>query len=772
MVGNMQIRTFMCVVLGMVSAPASPCELEVAAGDTLVKITERSGVEPSRYRELLVYNPSIRDEDRLTIGQRLALPPGWPGTEGCVKAASTVTVADAPRRVGLMAADGERHTWVDDTERPPLPMEMPGEDFFVAHRTEAPLEWADIDWFQQVHRYNRMFDDLLRLELIAGDYRWIVGRQIEDSEAELQDLNSALDHKQALLDKQGEIYTECRPYLDLAYLVQHHPRQRRVQAELAELAEHANRIGQHIDAERELWGHPELDGVLNSNVTERFGQWVSLMGVDPSSGPAALEQVDWGLMAAVWTEISWERSEIINRLRSLAEQKHESPIPEAKEGLAELDALLAVAAEDNIRTSLVAITDILDEIALEHVEEFATRVRRRQSTGRFEEHCVGKQVDLTLAVAELEQRKVKLEADLSVLRNRGHAGRPTSAAEIATAYVRLLALAHWVDAPIDNDLWSGLFWRAGVAMSLARMVPTEAEDLPGWATMEAAEDYLITAAWLSQKPLHQQDLPPSVRMHLRMAGELAAVEAKRPMEISLSPHAAIQVDGSPWMQSDLGGVVRVQLYPGPHRFTVDLGDRIESAVFEVPEVPSARSPAVLKLSITEVVEERQPIESVEGVSEMREIVVDFADKVPPRRWFGTVSAEAAYTLGQPSFGVDMAARGLWSFAGVEIGGGVMVPMAPYPIDGRLMRVMTRIRAGVLLSPKIGRTRLLLSLGGFAAPLLGGGPSTAAEVWIPLDPTSDVKLSVRAHAGYDVWTRPDCPSCVPRWVGGGSIGIVF
>jgi hypothetical protein len=356
--------------------------------------------------------------------------------------------------------------------------------------------------------------------------------------------------------------------------------------------------------------------------------------------------------------------------------------------------------------------------------------------------------DLTRAEDFIDQvRKKRLQVQVQVSQGSADA-LELDAQIIADRYAAVLSEVQGIDAYLSNAVWSGLWWRAGVASRLA-------------GDERVGKDRIRQAAAVAiDNRLDTDAVPPSVLAWLRDGENEVLRSAKGTVTVDAPAHGTVTVDGR---EVELAfGEEQIDLAAGVHRFVfwVEGSDPIMRLV----SVLSGEDHTVVWYRGERLAEEEYEMLGGELV------LPELKDEGKPKSVFIGAGARAGVTLGRPTFGVEVALRVLpkGGSYGFQLGAALLVPTEPYWMeDSEELRAFARLHVGPAARWTRGKFRLAGVVGGYFDPWLGAGPLGTLEFGWQLRPQVGVTLDVRA--GYDV--TPHFPG-IPRYVAGGGVGVWF
>lgn len=743
-------------------APVDPCTIEVERGDTLSAIARDHTGSLARWPELGEVNPSLGEANRLVVGLRLSLPPGWlePGACQPSPPSPSEPASANPPPTALPArwtGQGETAQWAPSgPSRPPLPFDGEAE----RHRAPDATEWDDFDWFRQAERVERALDQLVRYHTAAESAQWIQRTLDDELRAELSEVE---DQRRLHLAEREDLYASPSAVLfratDLAWLLRDVPKLARDEAVLEAVAARWGAFREAVEAERALWDDRSPGSPCSPAERLRWEAWFHVL--DPDGDQLVLPaQVDWGLAWAGWTRLADTRAHLHARwLNQLARQA----VPAHVAG--EVEARLRAVQDDPVAAGLRSLTEYTEALAARHSEAaaVAASMRSQLEPGASEALRIDR-FNLESALWTLEQRATRLSGRLAADAAKSDATLAQQASKVADALLDLLATVHWVDSPVDNARWSGLFWRRAVALHLDR-VGRGTDDLPIYEITSTPEAYLDLAVALSDRSLEALPLPPTLRLMMADAERRVAGLIPRPVVLVLSGPRHVQVDGGAWVAVDPDGRLALELLPGPHRFTVHVEGRFFSRVVELKDVPASAG----ELRVREVelrIELGGPAEAVQSTPEVegRARLVELALEPPkPRRWYGAAWGLAAMHYERWMFGVGGSARGLlWvqrergvagGAVGLEAGAAVLVPLEPFELGvGQWLHPVVRLTADLFAGGELGRVGLRGGVGVFADPLLSLGPFARLAVDVRTGEKRSPTVSVLGDVGVDLWPR--------------------
>ena len=306
-----------------------------------------------------------------------------------------------------------------------------------------------------------------------------------------------------------------------------------------------------------------------------------------------------------------------------------------------------------------------------------------------------------------EQQRQLRRVELAVEQGRG-GSLEADALKIAQRYQAALGEVQVVDAFISNDIWSSLWWKAGVALRLAGQ-----HDL-GSRRIEQA----VAVDLDHQLPVDA--VPPSLQTWFTAAESVIRAKERGVVRIQIHPLAQLTVDGLAislqFGQRDL------ELAPGVHRFVYWLeGSQPMMRLVGVVEGEDHEFYWYLDSNLNG---------EQEDLLGPKPVLPPLPEKERPRAWRAGISAAAGLTLGRPVFGADLTVRYMPRFIGGQIGGALLVPNEPYwmRIDDE-MPVVARIHAGVAGSLIIrlnGRPPGAVSISGGTLLIFGCAVSIRAD----------------------------------------------
>lgn len=663
----------------------------IRRGDSLSKIAEAATGDPHRYAELQALNPGV-DANHLSVGAVLRLPEGWvmPATEAAAASAHPSPPETSDTRGVLFDGPPIRRVSsepIDKLKILPRKAELEGlfRRLILRVALDEGLLTADDT------RRAEVLDELQRLE-----------QQVTLAEVQLAE-------KQEEHDQCAEDAAELEDILRTAGPPD---------TEMEELERMLySDLGEALHQEQILW-EDRLRRVL---AIDDGHAWRSLL--------RAVSTGDWS------RAVSWHRQlfayrdaidayygEELGDMRSRDDDAREAA------GLGPNDYFEGEVSALMQQVSGKATSDVLQSLQQLHTvsrfkPEFIKRERVREELQRLQAlgPCDEELTDVETFLGRLEARRAELQAHLT---SGPHEDIRVNAEMVAGRLIGLLGEIYLLDVPLSNEEWSGLWWKAGVALRLAD------HD-------EQGERYIVQAAAVAtEQDLPDRDLPAKVLAWLADGESKARTAVPGTLRVHVLPTARLTVDGR-----EIGhtwGDVSVDLPPGVHR-----------VLSWTPELGSVGG-LVSVLSGEEVVFQWWEEDGIEG--DDGDLVVVPTEPVvsqepPPRRWFFSVAPSWTWSLGKSSVGATVQAQYAPKLVGVDLAVGVFAPLEDVPTLDGYLRVFGRFRLGLSWRFDVGAVRVTPSAGVWADTWLSVGPVAGLEVTGRL--RKELRLGGFARGGWDL-----------------------
>lgn len=675
------------VILSTTSAvagePEHP-EYVVRAGDTLSLVAERMTGDRLRYPEFAALNGgALRDPSRLEVGVRLRLPEGWaPQPPPAAGAAPAAVAAD--------------DLWSPDVLTP-VPRSDPEEEL---HFLPA---LAELD---------RLFRELTVRAAYLGDLAW-AGQVVDELQAQERERveQIILDREQAVQARRAQA-DACAAEAARAEAILRGARATATPELLAEEERLKATLFEAILAEQAVW-ELRFEGELDE---DGLFLWRSFLESLPNG--------DWVRTAAWHRALAPYRVAFIGRFGEASEADRlaasGTPVVDA------IDAIVKLMQQDSMRRELVD----------------RQRFQAALAQQREARDCSAALVDAEILLEQAQRKRLLVQR---ILNTGDGDALQVDAERVAARYAGVLQDLRYVDRFFPSEMWTALWWKAGVAWRLA------GEHAQGQRAL------LQAVAVSKEQRLPVGQLPPQLDVWLREAELTMAQRMSGRLVVEVPGTATLTVDGREVRHTF--GLGEVELPPGLHRVVVWVdGSRPMARLVSVVEGEDARFAWW---------EQPPPGEHDDVLGERYDLEA-LPHTEPPRRWRFSLGAQAGTLLGKAVLGGSFTIRYLPASAGVELSLGALAPTTPMWLpDQRDLRLFGRARLGALGAWRPGVFHLAGGGGVWVDPGLSFGPYGSIELSWRVK--GELRVGVGLRAGYDVTPHFDV---LPRHMLDGEVSLWF
>jgi hypothetical protein len=681
-----------CLFASVAQAQDGSTTYVVQPGDTLAKIALLATGDAMRHEELFYTNEDALDRaGGLQVGMRLTLPDGW----------SMPDLSNVPK----VQSSGKQELDEDGVS---------GDTVLTPREPPAPNLWDRLAFFPALRELEQDFETLMLRTAYEGDIGWGEAQVENQRSTAREQLEQQILQAEVERDRTQALKEDCDKAAYRAEILLSKFRRYDDNEFEKRSKDILRRLGEAVWEEQQIW-----EGKLWPYIT-------------PSGRNA------WTDFAASLENSRW--TEAIDRHRELDIYR----VGLDRDVTIEPDEALAYSGEATDK-ALYELQDLRNEKA--YTADVHERQKYKEALLAIQNHddCVREFYDAEDFLKEKRRKLVSVQIGLGI---GSSDALSVEARRVANRFSGVLAEVQLVDAFLTNRMWSGLWWKAGVALRLA-------------GDHDLGSTRLAQAASVAQESrLPEGAVPPSVEAWLRAAENEVLRGKKGNVHVLVPPLAKLTVDGVEVEHTF--GETDLELAPGIHRFVFWVG----------------KSEPIMRLvGVVEDGEHDFIWYSNSNLGGEEEAVIGEVPKLPTlpsgpqtKRWHVGVTPMAGLSLGRPTFGVDLSVRYLPLWIGGELGLSVLVPSEPLWLRPREdLFLFARIHGGVALRARANRFTFVGRVGGYTDPLLGAGPHGRLEFAYEVKKDEKLRLALDLTGGYDLTVHE---SDIPRYILAGGIGLWF
>lgn len=695
----------------------------VRRGDTLASLALAGTGDALRFKELIRYNEAtLGDPVKLDVGMSLRVPPGWnlPGAavpEG-EQARTSPLPASTSQRPGLddLGGGGPTVSRGAVTAAPaPRQGTVEADTLLVVGNKPVGFNWERFTFFPALSVLDEDFHQLMLRAAYAGDVAWGAAQMASSREEQLDLFEQQILVAEEEFARVKAKYDECKLSASRAERLLN--RFERPDDEMARLEDDAiGGLAEAWEAERALWEDMLWPDLTNS-ARDAWEAFVASLGLQ------SYNTEDWSRAYTLHEQLDPYRAALSGWEFTPAEREAFS----GEKVKAALERIISLATDDRYR----AIST-----EREKYQEALLSVQQVKS-------CEREFVNAEAFLKQQRQKRIRLESLVS--QGSGDA-LEVDARRIAERYSGVLGEVQLVNAYLSNRQWAELWWKAGVALRLAKEHELGAKRIAQAAAV--ADDHRLPSG----------AIPGHLEGWLREAENDTLRTQPGYVEAHLPVGARLTVDGRDIKVNF--GEAEISLAPGVHRFVMWIEE----------SEPLMRLVGVLEGETTVFNWYEQPRLSGEdeGLIGERPVLPILPEEPKPKRWWTGVTAQAGLTLGRPTFGPDLTVRYQHDLFGGQLGLAGLAPTKAYWVNlDDEMPFVVRFHGAATVGGRFGKAGLLGLVGLYGDPYLGMGPQTGLEFSWDVKPK--VRIAVEGKVGYDVMKHFDG---IPRVQAAGGFGVWF